>query len=296
MRRLRLLLLVFFLVVFAIFLASSVREYLTSDYEAPVISSDADTLNLSVNATDQELLSGMIAVDNLDGDVTGSLVVVSKSKFISAGVRNVNYAAFDNSNNVGTYMRKLVYTDYHSPRFVMDEPLRFVAGNSSYDYLRHISAIDCLDGNLSSQIKITFGETVTASESVSSQKVNLQVTNSGGDTSVIELTATFEDFESYSKASPALTDYIIYIQVGEKPNYLAYLNGIWTAGNTRKFSDLGFDPDQDVSIDDSKVNYQRPGVYIATYSLSRGTPNANGGVFRTDFGTANLIIVVEDAA
>ena len=59
---------------------------------------------------------------------------------------------------------------------------------------------------------------------------------------------------------------------------------------------LGFDPDQDVSIDDSKVNYQRPGVYIVTYSLSRGTPNANGGVFRTDFGTANLIIVVEDAA
>lgn len=296
MRRLRLLLLVFFLVVFAIFLASSVREYLTSDYEAPVISSDTDTLNLSVNATDQELLSGMIAVDNLDGDVTGSLVVVSKSKFISAGVRNVNYAAFDNSNNVGTYMRKLVYTDYHSPRFVMNEPLRFVAGNSSYDYLRHISAVDCLDGNLSSQIKITFGQTETASESVSSQKVNLQVTNSGGDTSVIELTVTFEDFESYSKASPALTDYIIYIQVGEKPNYRAYLNGIWTAGNTRRFSDLGFDPDEDVSIDDSRVNYQRPGVYTVRYSLTRGTANASGGVFRTDFGTANLIVVVEDAA
>lgn len=296
MRRLRLLLLVFFLVVFAVFLASSVREYLTSDYEAPVISADSDILNLSVNVTDEELLAGMNAVDNLDGDVSSSLVVVSKSKFISKGTRNVNYAAFDNSNNVGTYMRKLVYTDYYSPRFVMDEPLRFVAGNSSYDYLRHIQALDCLDGNLSSQIKITFGETVTASESVSTQKVNIQVTNSAGDTSALELTATFEDFESYSKASPALTEYIIYVKAGEEPILRSYLSGIWTAGNTRKFSDLGFDPDQDVSIDDSKVNYQRPGVYIVTYSLSRGTPNANGGVFRTDFGTANLIIVVEDAA
>lgn len=296
MRRLRLLLLVFFLVVFAVFLASSVREYLTSDYEAPVISADSDILNLSVNVTDEELLAGMNAVDNLDGDVSNSLVVVSKSKFIAKGTRNVNYAAFDNSNNVGTYMRKLVYTDYHSPRFVMDEPLRFVAGNSSYDYLRHIQALDCLDGNLSSQIKITFGETETASDSVSVQKVNIQVTNSAGDTSALELTAAFEDFESYSKASPALTDYIIYVKAGEKPILRSYLSGIWTAGNTRKFSDLGFDPDQDVSIDDSKVNYQRPGVYIATYSLSRGTPNANGGVFRTDFGTANLIIVVEDAA
>lgn len=296
MRRLRLLLLVFFLVVFAIFMFSSIREYVTSDYVAPEITAGSEQMSLSVNDTDEALLQGMTAQDNLDGDVTDSIVVVSKSKFIARATRNVSYAAFDKSNNVGTYVRKLVYTDYHSPRFVLSEPLRFVAGNSSYDYLRHMRATDCLDGNLSSQIKITMGDTETASESSSKQSIHFLVTNSAGDSSSLVLVATYEDFESYSKASPALTDYIIYIKTGEKPNYRSYLEGIWTAGNTRKFSDLGFNPDEDISIDDSKVNYKRPGVYTVTYKLTRGTPMADGGTYRTDFGTASLFVVVEDEA
>ena len=296
MRRLRLLLLVFFLVVFAVFMFNSIREYVTSDYVAPEITAGSEQMSLSVNDSDEALLQGMSAQDNLDGDVTDSIVVVSKSKFIAKATRNVSYAAFDKSNNVGTYVRKLVYTDYHSPRFVLSEPLRFVAGNSSYDYLRHMRATDCLDGNLSSQIKITMGDTETASESSSKQSIHFLVTNSAGDSSSLVLVATYEDFESYSKASPALTDYIIYIKTGEKPNYRSYLEGIWTAGNTRKFSDLGFNPDEDISIDDSKVNYKTPGVYTVTYKLTRGTPMADGGTYRTDFGTASLFVVVEDEA
>lgn len=296
MRRLRLLLLVFFLVVFAVFMFNSIREYVTSDYVAPEITAGSEQMSLSVNDSDEALLQGMSAQDNLDGDVTDSIVVVSKSKFIAKATRNVSYAAFDKSNNVGTYVRKLVYTDYHSPRFVLSEPLRFVAGNSSYDYLRHMRVTDCLDGNLSSQIKITMGDTETASESASKQSIHFLVTNSAGDSSSLVLVATYEDFESYSKASPALSDYIIYIKTGEKPNYRSYLEGIWTAGNTRKFSDLGFNPDEDISIDDSKVNYKTPGVYTVTYKLTRGTPMADGGTYRTDYGTASLFVVVEDEA
>ncbi len=295
MRRFRLLLLIFFLVVFAVFMASTIHEYMTSDSVAPVISAEEDVMHLSVDQDkDELLLHGMTALDNLDGDVSDSLVVVSKSKFIAKATRNVSYAAFDVNNNVGTYTRKLVYTDYHSPRFVINEPMRFAAGNSSYDYLRYVRAIDCLDGNISTQIKITFGETEATSDTVSTQKVNIQVTNSAGDTSTLSLTATFEDFDTYSKASPALTDYVIYVQPGERPNLRSYLGGIWMAGNTRQYSDLSFNPDRDITIDDSKVNYSTPGAYIATYRLSRATPNAMGEDYRVDFGTAQLIIVVED--
>ena len=253
MRRLRLLLLVFFLVVFAVFMFSSIRDYVTSDYEAPVITSDDESMSLSVNDSEDLLLAGMSAQDNLDGDVTNSIVVVSKSKFIAKATRNVSYAAFDR-------------------------------------------ATDCLDGNLSSQIKVTVGSKEISNESVSEQPVHFLVTNSAGDSSSIELVATYEDYETYSKASPALTDYIIYLKIGEKPNYRAYLDGIWTAGNTRKFSDLKFDPDEDVSIDDSKVDYRNPGVYKVTYKLTRGTPAADGGTYRTDFGTTTLYVVVEDKA
>lgn len=296
MRRLRLLLLIFFLVVFAVFMTTNIHEYLTSDYTEPVISADEDVMKLSVNATEEDLLRGMTAQDNLDGDVTDSLVVVSKSKFIAKATRNVNYAAFDENNNVGTYTRKLVYTDYHSPRFVITQPLRFVAGNSSYNYLRSVRAIDCLDGNITSQIKITFGDTETASEAVSEQKVNIQVTNSAGDSSVLALTATFEDFDSYSTPSPGLSDYVIYIETGEKPDYRVYLDGIWMAGNTRRFSDLSINPDEDIKIDDSKVDYDAPGVYIVTYTLSHSANPSAGSAYRASFGSAELIVVVEDAA
>lgn len=296
MRKLRLLLLVFFLVVFAIFMGTNIHEYLTSDYVAPVITAESDVLHVSVTASEKELLAGMTAADNLDGDVTESLVVVSQSRFVAQNTRRINYAAFDENNNVGTYTRDVVYTDYHSPRFVLKEPLRFVAGNSSYDYFRHLQAEDCLDGNLTSQVKITFGDTNMVSDSVSMQKVNLQVTNSAGDTVNLVLNATFEDYESYSKASPALTDYIVYTQKGKKLELRAYLDGIWTAGNHRKFSDLGFDPETDISINDSRINYGVPGVYTVTYRLTKGFPDGNGGVSRTDFGTATLFVVVEDAA
>lgn len=296
MRRLRLLLLIFFLVVFAVFMATNIHEYLTSDYTAPAIDAQEDVIYLSVNDSDDELLRGMTATDNLDGDVTDGLVVVSKSKFIARATRNVNYAAFDENNNVGTYTRKLVYTDYHPPRFVITEPLRFVAGNSTYNYLRYVRALDCLDGNITAQIKITFGEKETVSESVSEQKIHLQVTNSAGDSSVLVLTVSFEDFERYSEASPALTDYVVYIKQGEKPDYRVYLNGVWMAGKTRSYSDLSVDQDKDIEIDDSKVDYDTPGVYIVTYKLSHDATNANGKPYRLDFGSAQLVVIVEDAA
>ena len=105
MKRLRILILAFFVVVFLVFLVNRIHEYVTSDYTAPVIEAEQDSLNVSVNATEQDLLQGMTASDNLDGDVTDTLVVVSKSKFISPGTLRVNYAAFDQNNNVGSYSR-----------------------------------------------------------------------------------------------------------------------------------------------------------------------------------------------
>lgn len=296
MRKLRLMLLVFFLVVFAAFMATNIHEYLTSDYTAPVIMADTDVLYVSVTAEEEDLLTGLTASDNLDGDVTNSLVVVSQSRFVAKNTRHINYAAFDENNNVGTYTRDVVYTDYHPPRFVLKEPLRFVAGNSSYDYFRFLQAVDCLDGNLTSQVKITIGPTNMVSESISNQKLNLQVTNSAGDTVNLELTASYEDYESYSKASPALTDYIVYTQKGQKLDFRTYLDGIWTAGNHRKFSDLGFDPETDISIIDNRINYGVPGVYTVTYRLTKSIPNGTGGVSRTDFGTTTLFVVVEEAA
>jgi len=285
-----LLVLAFFAVVFIVFAFTRVRDYITSDFTAPVIHAESDSLRVSVSAGEEELMAGMTASDNLDGDVTDTLVVVSKTKFITKGTLRVNYAAFDKNNNVGVAARNVTYSDYHSPRFSMSQPLRFISGSTNNNYLKYISASDCLDGNISQQIKITFGNNEITSNTSTRQKVNLQVTNSAGDTSFLQLWAIFDDYTGYSVPSPALSEYIIYVQEGEHPDYESYLNGVWTAGNVRSFSNAGFDPETDVSIIDSGVNYDTAGTYTVTYQLSR---EDRDGLSRTTLGTTTLVVVVE---
>ena len=290
MRKFRYLILAFFAVVFVVFSFTRVKEYIISDYTAPVIHADSDSLEVSVSAGEEELLAGMTAVDNLDGDVTDTLVVVSKSKFFSKGTLRVNYAAFDKNNNVGIAARNLSYTDYHSPRFSMSQPLRYISGNTNNNYLKNIRAEDCLDGNITQQIKITFGDTESTSNSSTRRKMYIQVTNSAGDTSTLELWATFEDYNSYDTSAPALSNYIVYTQPGVRPDYSSYLTGIWKSGNERSFSDAGFKADEDVRISDIGVNYSVPGVYTTTFQLSRAE---KGGTGRTPLGSATMIVVVE---
>ncbi|MBR4549602.1 MAG: hypothetical protein IKO83_06760 [Oscillospiraceae bacterium] len=262
---------------------------MTSDYVPPVIHAEYDAIQSSVAVTDQELLTGMTASDNLDGDVSDSLVVVSKSKFIFRGMRRIKYAAFDKNNNVGVYERMLTYTDYVSPHFSLSQPLRFVDGNSDVDYLKNVSAYDCLDGDISKQIMITYGENRRISDTTKSQTINLQVTNSAGDTATLQLEALRQDYTSYNQYAPSLSEYLVYTGIGQPLTLSSYVNGVWTGNTVRTFADTGYDPNTDVSIDSSSVNYNAPGVYPVPFQLSR---LKNDGV-REYLGTNTLFVVVE---
>ena len=284
MRNLRIVIIIFFCVVSVLFTIAYVHERMTTDYNAPVIRAESDTLEIPVTAGDEELLAGMTAQDGLDGDVTDTLVVASKSKFISKGTIRVNYAAFDKNRNVGTYSREVTYTDYVSPHFRMDTPLRFASGGSMPDYLEHITARDCLDGDLTRQIKITTGKSVAVSDSVTKQKVNIQVTNSCGDNAALELTVSMEDYSSLNRPAPALRDYVLYVEKGGELDLMGNVTGVWAGGVARGFGEMGFAP-EDVTVREGVLNFNKPGVYTVTYQLSRD------GV---DLGTAELIVVVED--
>lgn len=285
----RTLITVFFLCVFTVFAIYRVRLYLASDSKAPVITADTDAIEASVSVTDEELLAGMRAEDNMDGDVTGSLVVASKSKFIKKGTLNVNYAAFDKNNNVGVYTRELTYVDYESPKFQITQPLRVLTGDTRANILEHIAATDCLNGNITSQIMYTLGERTMTGDRASIQTMNLQVTNSAGDTATLELEIDYDDYNSYYTPAPQLSDYVIYTKVGEVPNYRGLLIGIWTGGVTRSFSGSDYDA-SDVQINSTHVNVKEPGTYPVYYRLIR--TNVDGA--REMLGIAKLLVVVEE--
>ncbi len=289
MKRLKIVIVLFSLAVFAVFGFKRVQEAMTSDYVAPVIHAEYDAVMSSVAVTDTDLLTGMTATDNLDGDVTDSLVVVSKSKFITRGMRRINYAAFDGNNNVGVYERMLTYTDYVSPHFALAQPLRFLEGNSNIDYLKHFSASDCLDGNLTKQIMITFGESRMISGTTMSRTINLQVTNSAGDTASLQLEALTQDYNTYNLASPALSGYLVYTNVGQPLSFSSFVSGVWTGGKVREFNGTGYDPNTDVSINADAVDYYTPGVYPVQYQLSRVLKDGS----REYLGVNTLYVVVE---
>ena len=88
----------------------TVVRYLSRDKVPPVISfREADALAYEEGMTDEELLRGISAYDDVDGDVSDSL----KVEFVAADPENgtvtVTYAARDKSNNVAKASQILKY-------------------------------------------------------------------------------------------------------------------------------------------------------------------------------------------
>ena len=182
--------------------------------------------------------------------------------------------------------------DYFSPRFYLHRPLRFLSGNSNYNYLSYITAEDCLDGNITQQIKIIEGDTENVADDISSKTLHLQVTNSVGDSSVLELPALFEERSSYNTEAPALDEYILYVNKGDTVDYLSHVTGIWASGRVKELRSTNYILDENIIVTDSNVDYNTPGMYTVRYQLVY--TNKEG--LLTRLGAANQIIIVEDQA
>ena len=100
-------------VIFCVSLAASLIFWFTQirkgDRIGPVISMEQQELTVKLDASDEDFLQGVKAVDENDGDVTDSLVVESVSNFLSGGRRLVVYAAVDRHNNVSRASRIVQY-------------------------------------------------------------------------------------------------------------------------------------------------------------------------------------------
>ncbi len=284
--------LILFAAALIAFLFINIGERLGADSEAPVISSESDEISVSVSATDEELLEGITAVDNEDGDVSDSLLVLSKSKFISGTTINVSYAAFDSSDNVATYTRKVTYTDYTSPEFSLSSPLKYKSSDSSIDYFESLSAYDVIDGDISSSVRYSVGTSITSSDDTVYTPVTFQVTNSSGDTSSVSLEAVVYSDSDFNRAAPSLSEYIVYVDKGTRIDAEDYIDGILTGKTKSGFSETDYTAD-DIVIDDSDYNYNTAGTYQINYTLysSDGTEYDESGV---ELGTTTLFVVVRE--
>lgn len=286
MRRLRGLICLVFVVSGIAAAVFFVKSKMVEDNTPPVITCEKEEIEISVEDDESALFEGIKAEDNRDGDLTDSVRIASMSHFIN-GKRNVTYAVFDKSNQVGTLQRTVTYSDYKSPRIYLKKPLRFLLNNSDeINFEDYFEAEDCLDGDISNQVRPIMDNNYYGVQE-GTFEVTLQVSNSAGDVCSVPVEmqiAYTDDEDEQEKEYPVLSKYIVYTKVGKKINEDKYLEGI-SHGNTEySFEDSMTVSKSDIKIK-SKVDYDKAGVYTVEYSYkASGAPKA----------VTKLYVVVEE--
>lgn len=275
MRRLRIAVAGLFVLSLAAFIGYNIYSRIIQDNVPPTITAESDTVSVSVEEEDDSALyKGLSAEDNRDGDLTDSIRISSMSNFTEPGKREVTYAVFDSSNQGATLTRTLEYTDYTSPRIQLSAPLRYTLDEmADVNLTENMSVEDCLDGNITSQIRASYNDAVYVQQA-GDYPVTVQVSNSAGDTCTVGLTVTVtdpSDEDEGSKYYPMLSSYIVYAKTGGSVDYDSLITGFERNGTEYLFSeeDDDFLPGDrgDVEIS-GNVNFEKAGTYTVDYKFT----------------------------
>lgn len=288
-----------FLISVSIFIYSRYKQATGIDGSSPEISVNQEEMTVSVNDSRQTLLNGITAYDKKDGDVTDSLIVESISGFTKDKKRTVTYAAFDSDLHVTKTSRDISYSDYTSPVFSLESPLEFRIGTTNI--IGALSCTDCLDGNISSFIKVIPPENFTIDEP-GEYLVTFQASNSAGDTASIKAMVVMYDSAVNRGPQIHLSDYLIYISPGQIIDPRSYLTKVTINGRTYDVvpgAGNYNNPDRDknervvVGTDqihvDSNLYVNTPGSYRFLYSMT-----IDAGNQETVTGTRRLCVIVKD--
>ena len=243
-----------------------------SSPQYPQITFAEESISVTVDASDAELLQGVTAYDPEDGDVTASLVVEGVSNIAKGDTVKVTYAAFDSRNHVTKAERLVKFVDYKGPRFNMSAPLIFRRAND-INLLSCVGAEDPFDGDISGRIKYAIVTNGVSFSDAGEYEIKLNVTNSIGDTAMLPVTVEITT-QDYNPAHITLTDYIVYLEVGDEFNPRDYVVG-YTVRDTEHEGAYGLRIENNVDTDEA-------GIYTVDYSYT-SSPQSH----------TRLIVVVE---
>lgn len=253
--------------------------YMNRDADAygPEIYMEETEIEVSISATEEDILQGITAIDKKDGDVSDSLLVESMSLFTESGKRKVTIDAFDNNHNVTKTERVIRYTDYTSPRIVLSDALRAPLNN--VDLLMDcITVEDCLEGDVTDSLQITPVEDISSITLPGEYAMKLMVSNSVGDVVEIPITVELYDYsQDAGKAKAVLSDYLIYTKVGQKIDPQKYLIGVEMRSIDYIWADAApgalIPYTKNQFVIQNNVDINTPGVYEVIYSLEDTSGN-----------------------
>ena len=235
-----------------------IYHYNHDDVSPPVFRSafsENDVLEVSVDATREELCLGLRAFDNIDGEITDRILIKSISRIIEGSTVRVTYVVFDDASNYATYSRLVRYTDYHAPRFGLKKAMLFHIGDT-ITFLDRVTATDARDGDISGRIILS--ETTVNSSAQGTYRAVVSVTNRMGDTAELPLTVMVIN-KSASMPTIGLSSYLVYLPRNGELDAAEYLSSVNDPLAREEI------PLSSVKINDSLLNSSEPGVYEIYY-------------------------------
>ena len=242
--------------------------------DMPVLESDTELLEVSVEDGEVGLLRGLKAHDKTDGDITDKILVASVSHFTEPGTVNVKYVVFDAHNNSATLTRKVHYIDYAPPRFVLTKNPVYTRGDK-FDLLDYLQVTDCLDGDISHRVRVLYN--AVSNYASGTFPITVEVSNSCGDTVQLTLQVTYLD--KRPTAVVRLHENLVYLQQNEAFDPVTMLASV-TDGEGNAL-------DKNAVSVQGTLDTTTPGIYTLTYQYAEG--KLSGQAVMT-------VVVTEEAA
>ena len=271
MKLMRLIVFALTAVTVAVFAVVFITEKVTDDKTIPVIKVEKGILEVKAGAKEEELLAGVTAYDEKDGDITDRILVESIGKFSEIGYCKVTYAVSDSDNHLVTARRQIHYTNYKPPKFKLSRPLVFSV-YKEMNIVGTVGATDCLDGDISQNVIIFSPDYESGKEGTFTLRAT--VMNSKGDSAEINLPMLVEK-TSNNSPEIKLSEYLIYVKKGKTPDWASYIKDTADAS--------GLDAELEIEIE-TDYKADKKGMYNIDYY---GT-DINGYT-----GHTRLIAVVE---
>lgn len=256
MRIIRIFLLICAILAIGLFAVSEAVAWGKRDPAAPQLTAETELVEVPCDYTRQDLMKGIQAWDEEDGDLTDEVVLSTFSRFLEDGVCNLTYVVFDNADQAASLTRKVRFVDYHAPRFTLAAPLVYEEGTGSYnDIVNALGAQDALDGDRTEWIVRT--ATNLNFQTVGTYSVSFEVSNSFGDRSSVQLPVHV--IPTQIGGGIALNTGLVYLKMGQSLDPAQYIQRVTAADGSE------IDP-ATVEIS-SQVNTQTAGCYEVHYEV-----------------------------
>ena len=248
---------------------------------APIISSDADEIQIPCQYSKEDLLQGLTAYDVEDGYITEKILIGGFSDFTERGVSSLEYAVYDSDGNIAVLNRKVVFSDYAPPRVMMPESWTYRATDNIYNMpTLSLAGWDKLDGDISKHILITSSDLDFSKPGKYTASVHAK--NSFGDEVDMDLPIHILDPWQTGYVIE-LTEPLIYAEKGETIRPEQYIAAVRNEYTNETIPAEGYELTVHSNVDTSKE-----GVYEIQFSAASADGSQYGEIWLTvvvgDFG------------